>query len=98
MLETENDSDRRQILQKGVDVAKRVIDDVRLEMGQQPETEEGKHRFREKVREDIRTKYERFRRWAKENLGALADIAISIAGIITTVMVAGKKTIVGASK
>ena len=97
MLETENDSDRRQILQKGVDVAKRVIDDVRLEMGQQPETEEGKHRFREKVREDIRTKYERFRRWAKENLGAQADIAISIAGIIATVMVAGKKTIVGAS-
>ena len=43
-------------------------------MGQQPETEEGKHRFREKVTEDIRTKFERFRRWAKENLGAQAAI------------------------
>jgi hypothetical protein len=97
MLETENDSDRRQNLQKWVDVTKRVVDDVRLEMGQQPETEERKHMLREKVREDIRTKFESFRRWAKENLGALADIAISIAGIITTVVVAGKKTIVRAS-
>jgi hypothetical protein len=34
----------------------------------------------------------------KGKIGALAGIAISIAGIITTVVVAGKKTIVGASK
>jgi hypothetical protein len=60
--------------------------------------EERKHRYREIVRETIRTKFERFRNWAKENLGALTTISISIAGIITTVVVAGKKTIVGASK
>ena len=84
-------------MQEGKDIADRVIDSAKLEMGQQPETEEGKHWFRENVREDIRTKFERFRRWAKENLGALPAIAISIAGIITTVVVAGKKTIMGAS-
>jgi hypothetical protein len=50
------------------------------------------------VEEGIRTKFERFRKWVKENLGAIAAINISIAGIITTVVVAGKKTIVGASK
>ncbi|CAB4013324.1 Hypothetical predicted protein [Paramuricea clavata] len=38
-----------------------------------------------------------FRKWARENLGVLTAIAISIAGIITTVVVAGKKTIMGAS-
>jgi hypothetical protein len=42
-------------------------------------------------------RFERFRVWAKENMGALAAIAISIAGIITTVVVAGKKAIMGAS-
>ena len=97
-LETETDPERRQVMQEGKDIADRGTDNAKLEMGQQPETEEGKHRFREKIMEDIRTKFERFRKWAKENLGAIAAIAISIAGIITTVVVAGKKAIVGASK
>ncbi|CAB4019675.1 Hypothetical predicted protein [Paramuricea clavata] len=96
--ELETDPDKRQIMQKGRDVAEQGIDDARLEMGQQPESEEGRHRFREKVREDIRTRFERFRRWAKENLDALTAIAISVAGIITTIVLAGKKTIVRASK
>ena len=97
-IELETDPERRQVMQEGRDVAEQGIDDARLEMGLQPESEGGKHRFREIVRENIRTKFERFRKWAKENLGAIAAIAISIAGIITTVVVAGKKTIVGASK
>jgi hypothetical protein len=97
-IELETDPERQQIMQEGRDVAEQGIDNANLEMGQQLETEEGKHRYREIVRENIRTKFERFRRWAKENLGALAAIAISIAGIITTVVVAGKKTIVGAFK
>ena len=97
-IELETDPERRQIMQEGMDFAEQGIDNANLEMGQQPETEEGKHRYREIVRENIRTKFERFRKWAKENLGALTAIAISIAGIITTVVVAGKKTIVGASK
>ena len=96
-LEKETDDDRRQITQRAVDVAEQVIDDARLEMGQVPRSEEGKHRYREIARENIRTKFERFRAWAKENMGALAAITISIAGIITTVMMAGKKTITGAA-
>ena len=97
-IELTTDPERRQVMQEGRDVAEQGIDDARLEMGQQPETEEGKHRFREIVRENIRTKFEKFLKWARENLGAIAAITISIAGIITTVVVAGKKAIVGASK
>ncbi|CAB4031696.1 Hypothetical predicted protein [Paramuricea clavata] len=96
-LKTETDPEKQQAMQEGRDIAERGIDNALLEMGRQPESE-GKHKFREKVREDNRTKFGKFRKWAKENLGALAAIAISIAGIITTVVVAGKKTIVGASK
>ena len=90
-IELETDPDRRQIRQRSADVAEQGIDDARLEMGQQPESEEGRRRLREIVREDIRTKFERFRKLAKENLGVLTAIAISIAGIITTVVVAGKR-------
>ena len=77
-IELETDPERQQIMQEGRDVAEQGIDNANLEMGQQPETEEGKHRYREIVRENIRTKFERFRKWAKENLGALAAIAISL--------------------
>jgi hypothetical protein len=96
-IEKETDDDRRQITQRAVNVAEQAIDDARLEMGQVPRSEEGKHRYRKIVRDNTRTKFERFRVWAKENMGALAAIAISIAGIITTVVVAGKKTITGAA-
>ena len=94
-LEKETDDDRRQITQRMAYVAEQVIDDARLEMRQVPRSEEGKHRYRIIVRDNIRTKFERFRVWAKD-MGALAAIAISIGGIITTVVVAGKKTIMGA--
>ena len=64
-LEKVTDDDRRQITQRAVDVAEQVIDDARLEMGLVPRSEEGKHRYRERVRENIQTKFERFRAWAK---------------------------------
>jgi hypothetical protein len=67
-LEKETDDDRRQITQRAVDVAKQVIDDARLEMGQVPRSEEGKHRYREIVRDNIRTKFERFRAFRHPNL------------------------------
>jgi hypothetical protein len=60
-IELETDPERRQIMQEGRDVAEQGIDNANLEMGQQPETEEGKHRYREIVRENIRTKFKRFR-------------------------------------
>jgi hypothetical protein len=67
-LEKETDDDRRQITQRAVDVAKQVIDDARLEMGQVPRSEEGKHRYREIVRDNIRTKFESFRAFRRPNL------------------------------
>ena len=37
-------------MQEGRDVAEQGIDNANLEMGQQPESEEGKHRYREMVK------------------------------------------------
>ena len=36
---------------------------------------------------------ERFKRWARENLVGLSAIAITIAGIVTTVVIAGRKAV-----
>ncbi|CAB3987900.1 Hypothetical predicted protein [Paramuricea clavata] len=97
-FETESDPERRDIFREALEIIDQNIDDARLEMRKRPESEEGVHRVREKVREDVRTRFEKFKTWARENLGVLSAIAISIAGIITTVVVAGKKTLVGAAK
>ncbi|CAB3977330.1 integrase core domain-containing [Paramuricea clavata] len=97
-LQAESDPSKKEILRDGLTIVEQNIDDAKLQMRQKPESEEGVHRVREKVREDIRTRFEKFKSWARENLGILSAIAISVAGIITTVVVAGKKTLVGTAK
>ncbi|CAB4004636.1 Hypothetical predicted protein [Paramuricea clavata] len=97
-FETESDPERQDIFREALEIVDQNIDDAKLEMWDRPESEEGVHRIREKVREDTRTRFEKFKVWARKNLGVLSAIAISIAGIITTVVVAGKKTLVGAAK
>ena len=39
------------------------------------------------------SRFKKFQKWAKENLTSLSAIAISAAGIVTTVVIAGRKTI-----
>ncbi|CAB4008214.1 Hypothetical predicted protein [Paramuricea clavata] len=94
----ESDPERKDIFREALEIIEQNIDDAKLEMYERPESEEGIHRVREKFGEDTRTKFEKFTVWARENLGVLSAIAISIAGIITTVVVAGKKTLVDAAK
>ncbi|CAB4005763.1 uncharacterized transposon-derived [Paramuricea clavata] len=59
-LETETDPERREILRDGLEIIQQNIDDANLEMRLRPESEEGKHRVQEKVRDDVRTKFEKF--------------------------------------
>ncbi|CAB4025256.1 Hypothetical predicted protein [Paramuricea clavata] len=97
-FDTESDDERQDIFREALKIVDQNIDDAKLEMCERPESEEGVHRVREKVREDVRTRFEKFKIWARENLGVLSAIAISIAGIITTVVVAGKNTLISAAK
>ena len=69
-IEGETDSDRRQIMQEVRDVAERAIDNAELEMGQIPRSEEGKHRYREMVKENIiRTKIRKIPQMGKGKHG-----------------------------
>ena len=95
---SEGNEKRVRILRTVMEYVEKQVIILEVNLGQVPKSEEGKQHVQEIIENDIRTKFERFRKWAKENLGAIAAIAISIAGIITTVVVAGKKAIVGASK
>ena len=39
------------------------------------------------------TRFERFKRWAKGNIGGIAIVAISVAGIVTTIVVGARNAI-----
>ncbi|CAB4003408.1 integrase core domain-containing [Paramuricea clavata] len=59
-FESESDPERKNILREALEIVDQNIDDARLEMRERPESEEGVHRVREKVREDVRTRFEKF--------------------------------------
>ncbi|CAB4032087.1 Hypothetical predicted protein [Paramuricea clavata] len=85
-LETETDEERLKVFRGAKDLVESLIDEARIV----PESEEGKRKFREIIRDNVRVGFEKFRAWANENLEIVSSIVISIAGIITTVVVAGK--------
>ncbi len=62
---------------------------MRVKAGFRPESEEALSITQEEAQRDDLTRFERFRKWANENIAGMSAIAISIAGIITTIVVAG---------
>lgn len=92
--EANQDEDRLKVLRSARDLVEFMMDEARVEMNLVPESERGERKTREIINDNVRTKFERFQTWAKENLGIVSAIAISIAGIITTVVVAGKGAVV----
>ncbi len=66
---------------------------MELKANQRPESEEALSMIREEANVNDLTRFERFKRWAKENLVGVSAIAISVAGIITTAVVAGRNAV-----
>ncbi len=69
-------------------IAKKSYMEVRA--NQRPESEEALSMTREEVERNDLTRFERFKRWSKENLVGVSAVAISVAGIITTVVISGR--------
>ncbi len=49
--------------------------------------------IQEEVERNDLTRFERFKKWAKENITGVSAVAISVAGIITTVVMAGRDAV-----
>ena len=64
-----------------------------LESNMKPEHEEANSIIEEVVRNNDLTRFEKFKRLAKENLVDISALAISVAGIITTIVVGAKKAL-----
>ena len=72
-------------------VAKKSYLEVRA--GIKPTSEIVIPMIQEEVEINDLTRFERFKKWAKENLVGVSAVAISVAGIITTVVISGRNAV-----
>ena len=68
-------------------------DVLRIRNNQKPETDLVKKRIKEEVETGDISKLRRFSKWAKENAFGLSAVLISAAGILTTILIAGRGAI-----
>ena len=94
----EGDPGNEALYESVVEVARLKADQLRLEANMKPESETAQNILAEETENNPLTRFERFRRWAKENLGGISVVAISVAGIITTIVMGMKTVVVGGAK
>ena len=71
------------------DVCVLKADEIRLQRNQRPESQN----FVEEARNNDLTQFERFKRWSEKTLGGISVVAISIAGVITTIVMGARKAV-----
>ena len=89
----EGDPQKQALYESIAEVAKLKADELRLKANLKPESEIARNILEEKTKNNILTRFKKFKEWAKRNLGGISIFAISVAGIITTVIM-GMKTVV----
>ena len=91
--EKEQDPTKKQLYKtaKELCIAKKSYMGVRA--NQRPESEEALSMIGEETERNDLTRFERFKKWAKENITGVSAIAISVAGIITATVMAGRNAV-----
>ena len=68
-------------------------DEIRLRRNERPESETVQSIIEEEAQQNDLTRFERFKQWAKKNIGGISVVAISVAGIITTIVMGARTAI-----
>ncbi len=72
-------------------ISKKSYMEVRT--NQRPESEEVQEMIKDEAITNDLTRFEKFKKWSKENLVGVSAVAISVAGIITTVVISGRNAV-----
>ena len=96
--DVEGDPGKEALYESIVEVAKLKADQLRLEENLKPGSETAQSILAEETENNPLTRFERFKKWARENLGGISVVAISVAGIITTIVMGMKTVVVGGAK
>ena len=84
---------RFKLYEKMADVCALKADEIRLRRNQRPESELARSKVEEEAQNNDLTRFKRFKRWAKKNLGSISIVAISVAGIITTIVMGARNAV-----
>ncbi len=63
---------------------------MEVKVGLRPESEEVLSMIQEEAQRNDLTRFERFKKWAKENITGVSAVAISVAGVVTAAVMAGR--------
>ena len=91
--ENEGNKAKSELYKFIADVADLKADQIRLRLNQKPLNEEVVNMIEEETDADDLTKFERFKKWARENIVGISAIAISVAGVITTVVMGARNAV-----
>ena len=89
----EADPQKEVLYESIADLAKLKADELRLKANLKQESEIAQNTVREEAERNDLTRFERYKNWTKRNLGGISLNAISVAGIITTIIM-GMRTVV----
>ena len=69
-----------------------IIKEINMKMkaNQNPRLELGRNMIEEETDTNDLTRFERFKKWAKENITGVSAVAISVAGVVTAAVMAGR--------
>ncbi len=91
LRENERDPTKKILYQAARDLSVMKEINMKMKANEKPESELGQNMIEEET--DDLTRFERFKKWAKENLVGVSAVAISVAGIITTVVISGRNAV-----
>ena len=80
------------------DVAALKAGEIRLRTNRRPEGQLARSVVEEEAKGNDLTRFERFKKWAKRNLGGISIVAISVAGIITTIVMGTRNAVKGGAR
>ena len=88
--EMRSDPKKKLLYESIADVAVLKADEMLLRANIRPEGEVAQSIVEEEAENNDLTRFERFKKWARRNLGGISVVTISVAGIITTIVMGAR--------
>ena len=93
LAERQADPEKKLLYESIANVAGLKADEMRLRANIRPDGELARSIVEEEAEDNDLAKFERFKRWARRNLGGISVVAISVAGIITTIVMGARNAV-----
>ena len=81
---------KKRLYEGMADVCVLKADEIRLRRNERPESETVQSMFEEEAQRNDLTRFQRFKQWTKKNFGPIFVVSISVAGIITTIVMGAR--------